>query len=109
MDTRTTITTIISSVDLVVEALCRDYDRRVAAIKQKRLSRRTEVELKYINFKMLEAAREIVGDLAEIYIIEIGKRRGYAKSKIECESETSYKNKKQEVKRNIAKKLHLCD
>ena len=99
-------------VDTLTElicAMCKDYDRRREAIKQKRFSHRVTVEMKYINFKILEGAREIVGEDAEKYIREIGYNIGYAKTDVEEISEISYKLKKADVKATIAKKLHLTD
>ncbi len=97
------------TVSELVTALCRDYDRRLEGIKQNRFSHRVTVELKFINYKMLEAAREIVGCEAELYIREIGRGIGYAKSLSEEVSEAFYKQKKAEVKVNIAKKLYFID
>ncbi len=93
----------------LVSALCKDYTRRKEAIRQKRYSHRVSVEYKYINFKILEAAREIVGEDAELYIREIGNNVGYAKSDVNELSETAYKERKKEVKLNIAKRLHFTD
>ena len=71
---------------------------------------RTGMEYKYINLHMADAAAEIAGErLAPIYIDEIGTRTGYAHSRVDCVSETTYKEQKQSVKINIAKKLHLLD
>ncbi len=59
---------------------------------------------------MYNAAAEIVGErYAELYIEEIGRKTGYAKSRDETVSETTYKTYKQLTKENIAKKLHLTD
>ncbi len=99
----------IDSVAELVTALCKDYDRRREAIKQRRYSNRVTVELKYLNYNILDAARESAGIDAEIYIREIGSSTGYAKTAIENISETTYKIKKAEVRINIAKRLHLID
>lgn len=98
------------SLDMVVVAVCADYERRCAAINNGAVSHRTEMEYKYLNFKIYTAAAEIVGQLyAPEMIREIGARRGYAKSSLEHYSEKTYKVKKQQIKMNIAKKLHLID
>ncbi len=97
------------SLTELITALCNDYIRRKEAIRQSRFSHRVTVEYKYINFKILDAAREIAGDAAEVYIREIGNNIGYANTAMEEISETAYKLKKQEIKMNIARKLHLTD
>ncbi|MBQ2876144.1 MAG: hypothetical protein IJE25_03965 [Clostridia bacterium] len=98
------------SLDLLVVAVCADYDRRLSAIKERSVSHRTEMEYRYLNYRVYLAAAEIVGDLyAPDMIREIGARRGYAKSAVEDYSERTYKVKKQQIKMNIAKKLHLID
>lgn len=99
----------IDTVSELVSAFCRDYDRRKEAIRQERCSRRVLTELKFINYKILEAAREIAGDDAEIYIREIGNKKGFASSEAEWIGESTYKLMKAEVTQNIAKKLHLTD
>ena len=101
---------IENGLDLLITALCLDYKRRKIAIESGVLSKRTDTEFRYYNFKMFDATAEIVGErFAEIYIEEIGKRIGFAKSNIDCVSEITYKNYKKMIKDNIAKKLHLCD
>ena len=94
----------------MVVALCADYVRRRCAIAERSVTHRTEMEYRYLNFKLFSAAAEVVGEgRAEVMISEIGNRIGYAYSELSDVSEVSYKLKKQEVKRNIAKKLHLID
>ena len=101
---------IENGLDLLITALCLDYHRREKGIEEKSASKRVDTEFRYYNFKIFDAAAEIVGfDLAETYIKEIGTRTGYANSKLDFESEVTYKRMKQMVKRNIAIKLHLCD
>ena len=98
------------TLDFLTAALCRDYERRREAIENGSFSRRTLVEFRYLNFKILEAAIEIAGeDDAEIYIREIGYSIGYANSEITDKSEVYYKKCKKCIKENIAKKLHLQD
>lgn len=100
---------IPASVDAVVVALCADYKRRARAIKSRSVSHRCEMEFKYLNYRILEGAMELVGDDAEELIRDIGEKIGYARSSLDSYSETTYKNRKKEVKINIAKKLHLID
>lgn len=98
------------SLDRVMEGLCLDYERREGAINNYCCTGRTSVEYKYYNYKMYEGAAEIVGFLyAKTMIHEIGHRIGYAKTAIDCMSESTYKQKKLEVKINMARKLHLLD
>lgn len=98
------------SADEVVIALCKDYARRESVIKEGNLSRRTLCELRYYNYTIFNAASEIVGERdAREFISDIGGSVGYAVSNLEYFSEAYYKSKKIEVKRNIARRLHLID
>ena len=99
-----------SSVDTLVISLCLDYFRRKAALAERSVSKRVDTEFRYLNFKIFDAAAEIVGERdAEIYIKEVGERVGYAKSELYMLSEVTYKQYKRMIKDNIAKKLHLTD
>ncbi len=99
-----------STLDTLVIALCLDYGRRQQAILERTATKRTDTEYRYYNFKIFDAAAEIVGErFAEQYIEEIGGRVGYAKSSVDCVSEITYKDYKRRIKDNVAKKLHLCD
>ncbi len=90
-------------------ALCLDYARRKNAIEKRSAPHRTDTEYRYLNFKIYDAVAEIVGDgCAEMYIEEIGKKVGYAKSGDYMISEVTYKKYKRLAKENIAKKLHLA-
>ncbi len=96
------------TLDRLIKALCADYERREKIISNGLSERRVDNEMRYLNFKLFDAAAEIVGERsARQYIEEIGKRRGYAKSKIEYISEGTYKNYKMLIKKNIAKRLYL--
>ena len=97
------------TLDLLIIAFCRDFDTREQAIREKSRNRRTLMEYEYINRRLIEAAKEVVGNEYRIYINEIGDKTGYAYSKINYTCETDYKCKKREVKLNIARKLHLLD
>lgn len=100
----------MNTLDEVIVALCLDYERRRAAIAEGSFGKRTLMEYRYINFRILEAAEETVGERhAERFIYEIGNKIGYAKSELTQMSELSYKRKKCELKRAIAEKLHLVD
>lgn len=97
------------SLDKLVYALCLDYDRRERAIAEGSVSHRTEMEYRYINYRMLSAAEEICGDSARIYIDEVASRTGYASSEISNAAEVTYKLRKLAMKQNIARSLHLLD
>lgn len=99
-----------ATLDLLIVALCRDFERRRCAIEGALFGKRTLMEYRYINCKMLDAAAEIVGEhQARRFISEIGNRVGYAKCSDSYMSEAAYKRYKAEVKRNIALKLHLTE
>lgn len=98
----------VNSLDNLIVALCLDYFRRQEAIEDRSAPKRVDTEFRYLNFKMFDAAAEIVGEeAAEDYILEIGERTGYAKSVLYSVSESTYKIHKQLIKQNIAKKLYL--
>ncbi|MBQ7363409.1 MAG: hypothetical protein IJW48_03045 [Clostridia bacterium] len=98
------------SLDSLIVSLCRDYERREASVRDGRCTGRTAMEYKYINHKISEGAIEIAGErYGRVFIDEIGSRTGFAYSSVDCLGETSYKLLKQDVKLNIAKKLHLID
>ena len=99
----------LDSLDGLIVALCRDTARREHQISREDVSRRTKTELRYISYKINEAAREVVGDDYMKYIREIGESVGYAKSQVGDISEAAYKLKKAEIKLCIARKLHLSD
>ena len=59
----------VNTVDAVVEALCLDFPRRADAIAKKNVTHRTEMEYRYLNYKILTAVKEIVReDWAETMI-----------------------------------------
>ena len=100
---------VIDTLEELVVALCLDYSRRERHIEAHSVSHRTETEYKYLNFKIYDAAAEICGErYAPIYIEEIGRRIGYAKSRTHL-SEVTYKRYKNLIKMNIARVLHLID
>lgn len=100
----------MKTLDELIIALCLDYGRRRDAIRDGVYERRTLMEYRYLNFRILEAALEIAGERdAELFIKEIGERTGYAKSELYRLCEVNYKRKKSDIKRAIAIKLHLID
>lgn len=99
---------VIDSLDNLVFALCADYGRREEIILGRMAERRVDNELRYINFKMFDAAAEIVGESrAALFIREIGRGIGYAHSAEAYISEGTYKDYKLRVKENIVKRLYL--
>lgn len=103
------ITDYRATLDMLIVAFCKDYFDRKSVIESGIGTKRTRMEYEYINSRIADAAREIVGDDFEIYIKEIGNASGYAKSCVSYISESGYKKYKRAVKVNIAKKLHLID
>lgn len=99
---------IADSFDMLIVALCADFDRRDRALSGGNLERSVEMEYRYYNYKIYQAAAEVVGaPEARMYINDIGARRGYASSSVEAISDTTYKRRKSEVFGNIARTLHL--
>ena len=99
-----------TTLDLLVIALCRDYERRKRLIRERGISYRTETEFIYLNYKVLNAARDIAGIRdAEIFIHEIGNKTGYLNTRLSYYSESVYKKYKRAIIENIARALHLCD
>lgn len=97
------------TLDLLIIAFCKDYFSRKQTLGKGECGKRIRMEYEYINRRIEDGAREIVGDDFEIYIREIGEKIGYAYSDVPDISESEYKKAKKEVKVNIAKKLHLLD
>lgn len=103
------VTGYCESLDRLISAHCLDYERRKAAISEDKMERRTLMEYRFLNYRIFTAAAECVGEQsAELFINEIGQRRGYAKSDTEM-CETVYKHSKLRVKIAIARKLNLLD
>ena len=99
-----------SLISDIVVALAAHFEARERAILTKSVTTRVRMEYVYINSKMLDAAAEIVGiKYAKQFILDIGRGIGYANTKTDAFSETSYKKSKMEVKRRIAEKLNLLD
>lgn len=98
----------MGSLDTLVSALCADYSRRSELIRSGSISRRVETELRYLNAKIVDATLELCEDYElEGFITEIGSSVGYARSTLSHMSEVTYKNRKKEIKNNIAQKLYL--
>lgn len=99
---------IAPSLDRLVVALCEDFARRERLIREGGLSLRMLSELRYLNMKILEGAEEEACSDGEIFISEIGGRVGYVNSALDFMSEATYKRRKADIKRNIARKLYLA-
>ena len=96
------------SLGALVKALCADYERREELIRGGEIPRRVDTELRYMNYKIYDAAAEIAGEkFSKLLIYEIGAGVGYAHTKIDTVSECTYKLYKKLAKENIAKKLYL--
>ena len=95
------------TLDAVIIALCADYSRRAVAIEQGAMPFNVTMEYRFLNYRILNAAMEAAGEKDALkFVSEIGQRRGYVDSETYL-SESVYKNRKKEVKENIAKKLSL--
>jgi hypothetical protein len=98
---------IESSLDKLVVALCDDYRRRERILREGGLPLRHICEMRYLNAKILECAEEAALSDAEIFIDDIGGRIGYVNSELNFMSESTYKRRKAEIKKSIAKRLYL--
>lgn len=95
-------------IDCIVTALCADYRRRAEVISQRSAPYNVIMEYRFLNYRILSAAVEVVGSRdALCFIEEIGNRTGYCSSNQILLSERSYKRRKREVRLNIAKRLSL--
>lgn len=96
-------------IEIVVKGLCADYRRRCAVIEARGASYKVIMEYRFLNYRIFNAAIEIVGEREALsFIEEIGNGDGYAKSNSHL-SESVYKKRKKEVKFNIAKRLLLYE
>lgn len=92
----------------LVVALCADFSRRKRLIEKRDAGYSAIMECRFLNYRILDAARQVAGETeAEIYILDIGERTGYSKSRLNRLSEKNYKEKKAAVKLAIAKRLLL--
>ena len=98
------------SLKELIRAECLDYFRREEELKRRDLARRVRMEFAYLDSKIEDAVRSVVGDaLCEVFIKEIGENVGYAKSAVYCYSERIYKERKRECIQKIAEKLYLSE
>jgi len=94
----------------LVDALCAGFQSRAETLQHMAATRRTLMEFAYLNTKIWEAAMEVTAseDESLVFIREIGNKIGYVKTEL-CYSESSYKQKKSEIRKSILKKLHLWE
>lgn len=99
-----------AGLDTLLTGLCLDYPRREEILRSGEGNFRVRMEYAYLNARVFEAAREECRDdeEARLYLEEIGGRIGYANSRADC-SETTYKKKKQRIRQNILRRMHLVD
>ena len=95
-------------IDAIVVALCADFARRQRVIDSRTAEHRVDMEYRYLNFKIFNAARHMLCERdALIMIEERGGEVGYARSRLEYVSEKTYKEYKRRIKDLIAVALQL--
>lgn len=95
-------------VDAIITAICADYPRRSSVILCKSAPYNVIMEYRFLNYRIMNAAVEIAGSRdALLFIYDIGSNVGYTSSQLYTLSESVYKNRKNLVKENIAKRLSL--
>lgn len=96
------------SIENIVIALCADYMRRAEVISSRSAPYNVIMEYRFLNYRIMNAAIEIAGSRDALYFInDIGHNVGYAASELWVLSELMYKERKREVRDNIAKRLSL--
>ena len=94
--------------DNLITALCGDYLRRADIISRRDAPYNVIMEYRFLNYRIMNAAVEIAGSRdAILFVYDIGNNIGYAASDLYCLSEAVYKERKMEVKYNIARRLSL--
>ncbi len=97
-----------SGLDAVIVALCADFSRRAEIIYNRNAPYNVIMEYRFLNYRIMNAAVEIAGNRdACCFIKDIGQDIGYAASDLWVLSEVCYKERKREVKNNIARRLSL--
>ena len=92
----------------LIVALCADFCRRSEVIRDKSAPYNVIMEYRFLNYRIVNAAIEIAGSRDALeFIWDIGSGRGYAESELWVLSEAVYKQRKKEVKSNIARRLSL--
>ena len=99
---------IPTELDQLIIALCADYLRRADVISDRSAPYNVIMEYRFLNYRIMNAAIEIVGTRdALLFVYDIGNNVGYAASDLYLLSESVYKQRKKEVKENIARRLSL--
>ncbi len=97
-----------AELETLIVALCRDYPRRAEVIKSRGAPYNVIMEYRFLNYRIMNAAIEIAGSRDALYFIyDIGQDIGYASSDLWVLSEVLYKQRKKEVRDNIARRLSL--
>lgn len=95
-------------LEAIICALCADYTRRADIISRKAAPYNVIMEYRFLNYRIMNAAIEIAGSRDALFFIkDIGCDIGYAQSDLWVLSESVYKERKKEVRDNIAKRLSL--
>ena len=96
------------SLEKLIQAICADYGRRATVLEERCAPYNVLMEYRFLNYRVLAAAIEISGSRdASVFINDIGQGIGYANSAITSLTESVYKSRKREVKKNIARRLSL--
>lgn len=96
------------SLDELITALCADYLRRADVIATRSAPYNVIMEYRFLNYRIMNAAIEIAGTRDALsFIDDIGSGLGYAGSGLYALAERVYKERKRDVKYNIAKRLSL--
>ena len=97
-----------TELDNLIVALCADYLRRADVISRRDAPYNVIMEYRFLNYRIMNAAIEIAGSRdAILFVYDIGNNVGYASSDLYSLSEAVYKERKMEVKNNIARRLSL--
>lgn len=97
-----------TGLENLIVALCADYLRRADIISRRDAPYNVIMEYRFLNYRIMNAAVEIAGTRdAMLFIYDIGNNIGYAASDLLSLSEVVYKERKLEVKYNIARRLSL--
>ena len=97
-----------AELEAVITALCADYLRRAEIISSRNAPYNVIMEYRFLNYRIMNAAVEIAGSRdALFFIYDIGNDIGYAASDLYALSESVYKERKREVRDNIARRLSL--
>lgn len=97
-----------NGLEEIIKSLCADFTRRDLVIKCRNAPFNVIMEYRFLNYRIMNAAIEIVGTRdARAFIKDIGEETGYADTDLWLLSEVVYKERKSEVKCNIARRLSL--